>query len=140
VKFVSVPWHGIEQFSVFRFEAATAFLNFTTGSRHVALRLRIWWDSINESKNIAEFRVNSWFVALSDKWLPVPLPAIKACRFPGKEPGALPGSSPGRALHFHYNANVSGISNDGIGEMLNAHGDKMFSFFRGKLRRMGYSF
>jgi len=40
-------------------------------------------------------------------------------------------------INFHYHANVSGISNDGIAEMLDAHGDKMFDFFRGKLRRMG---
>src|SRR5207245_3770472 len=35
------PMLGIEQFSVLRFEAATAFLNFITGSRHVLDRLRI---------------------------------------------------------------------------------------------------
>jgi hypothetical protein len=55
------PMHGIEQFSVFSFEAATAFLNFITGSRHVVERLRISWDSINKSKNSAESPVNSFF-------------------------------------------------------------------------------
>jgi len=46
-------------------------------------------------------------------------------------------SGSNRPINFNYHANVSGISNDGIGEMLDAHGDAMFKFFQGKVRRMG---
>ncbi len=49
----------------------------------------------------------------------------------------MPGSTPGRPVHLHYHANVSGISTEGIEEMLNAHGDRIFDFMRQKLRRMG---
>jgi hypothetical protein len=55
----------------------------------------------------------------------------------GRAAAGMPGGNPSRPINFNYHAHVSGISNDGIGEMLEAHGDKMFDFFRGKLRRMG---
>lgn len=65
-------------------------------------------------------------------WVLVPTFIQTAAANPGA-PGSsmtMPGMSPSKPIHFHYHANVSGISNDGIREMLNAHGDRMFQFFR----------
>ncbi len=45
-----------------------------------------------------------------------------------------------RPINFTYHAHVSGISNDGIGEMLDAHGDRMFDYFRAKIRKMNINF
>jgi hypothetical protein len=39
------------------------------------------------------------------------------------------GSDSSRPVNLNYHAHVSGISNDGIGEMLDAHGEKVFSMY-----------
>ncbi len=54
----------------------------------------------------------------------------------GKSPNVPAGQRP---IIFQYHSHASARESEGIGDVLAQHGDAMFAFFRGKLRKMGHN-
>jgi hypothetical protein len=55
----------------------------------------------------------------------------------GKGTSAVGMTGSGRPIHLHNHTTVNTLNGDGIEDVLAAHGDRMFDFFKGKVRRMG---
>jgi len=53
--------------------------------------------------------------------------------------GMAPPGSTSRPIVFQYHAHAHSVNADGVEDMLSAHGDRIFNFMRGKLRKMGYN-
>ena len=53
-----------------------------------------------------------------------------------KAPEGSPGNNTNRPITFQYHAHSHALDQNGIGDVLDAHGDKMFSYFQSKIRRM----
>jgi hypothetical protein len=49
----------------------------------------------------------------------------------------MPGTPAGRPINFHYHATVNSATTEGVSDLLSNHGEQMFRYFKGRLRKMG---